>query len=50
MIERWILNAHYAKYVSRVLDISSRVIQCGRSVEEDLWKVLEIGNKVGKQG
>jgi len=50
MTEKWILNAHYAKQASRVMDISSRVMWCGSSDDEDVWKVLEIGDKVGKQG
>jgi len=50
MIEWWISNACYSKQASGVLNISSRVMQCGSRGEEDVSKVLEIVTKVGRQG
>jgi len=50
MIEWWISNACYSKQASGVLNISSRVMQCGSRGEEGVSKVLEIVSKVGRQG
>ena len=50
MIEWWISNACYSKQALGVLNISSRVMQCGSRDEEGVSKVLEILSKVGRQG
>jgi len=50
MIEWWISNACYSNQASKVLNISSTVMQCGSRGEEGVWKVLEVVSKVGRQG
>jgi len=49
MIGWWILNACYSEQALGVLNILSRVMQCGSRGEEGVSKVLEILSKVGKQ-
>jgi len=50
MIEWWISNASYSKPASGVMNLSSRVTQCGSRGEEAVSKDLEIVSKVGRQG
>jgi len=50
MFEWCISNAGYCKQVSGVLNMSSRVMWCGRRGEEGVSKVQEIVCKVGRQG
>jgi len=50
MIERWISNACYSNQVSGVLNISSRVMQCGGRGAKGMSKVLQIVSKRGRQG
>ena len=46
--EWWISNVCYFKQALGVLNISSRVMQCGSRGEEGVSKVLQNGSKVGR--
>jgi len=50
MIDWWISSACYSNQVLGVLNISSRVMQCGSRAEEGVSKVQEIVSEVGRQG
>jgi len=50
MIEWWISNACYSKQAWGVMNILSRVMQCGSSGQQGVSKVLWIVCKVGRQG
>jgi len=50
VIDWWISNDYYSKRASGLLNISSRVKQCGSRGQESVSNVLEIVSEVGRQG